>query len=60
MLSLWDWNAAPVRTERRSEHRGGPGSSGPPGPGDALKVVGEPQLTLEGGRDAEVLVFDLP
>jgi redox-sensitive bicupin YhaK (pirin superfamily) len=27
--------------------------------GDAARVQGEPQLTLEGGRGAEVLVFDL-
>ena len=30
------------------------------GPGDALKVVGEPGINLEGGTDAEVLIFDLP
>jgi hypothetical protein len=28
--------------------------------GDALKLAETPALTLEGGRDAEVLVFDLP
>ncbi|HVF34851.1 MAG TPA: pirin family protein [Candidatus Saccharimonadia bacterium] len=28
--------------------------------GDALKLDGEPGITLERGRDAEVLVFDLP
>ncbi|MBT9492766.1 MAG: pirin family protein [Paucibacter sp.] len=27
--------------------------------GDALQVVAEPQLLIEGGQDAEVLVFDL-
>jgi hypothetical protein len=30
------------------------------GPGDALKIVGELRVDLEGGTDAEVLVFDLP
>jgi redox-sensitive bicupin YhaK (pirin superfamily) len=30
------------------------------GAGDALKFVDEPGLTLGGGRDAEVLLFDLP
>jgi hypothetical protein len=30
------------------------------GPGDALKAVDEPAVTLERGRDAEVLLFDLP
>jgi hypothetical protein len=30
------------------------------GAGDALKVVGEPRVDLEGGTNAEVLVFDLP
>jgi redox-sensitive bicupin YhaK (pirin superfamily) len=29
------------------------------GPGDAVKLVGEPRLTIEKGLDAEVLVFDL-
>ncbi|GAA4414379.1 pirin family protein [Quisquiliibacterium transsilvanicum] len=28
--------------------------------GDALKLAGEERLVLEGGREAEVLVFDLP
>jgi redox-sensitive bicupin YhaK (pirin superfamily) len=28
--------------------------------GDALEITGESTLRLEGGRDAEVLVFDLP
>jgi hypothetical protein len=28
--------------------------------GDALKLSGEERLVLEGGRGAEVLVFDLP
>jgi hypothetical protein len=28
--------------------------------GDALKLAGAPTLTLEGGQDSEVLVFDLP
>jgi redox-sensitive bicupin YhaK (pirin superfamily) len=28
--------------------------------GDALKMSGETQLRLAKGRDAEVLVFDLP
>ena len=28
--------------------------------GDALKLVGEPQLAIRQGRGAEVLVFDLP
>jgi hypothetical protein len=32
----------------------------PLGPGDALKVVDEPRITLADGSDAEVLVFDLP
>ncbi len=30
------------------------------GAGDALKAVNEPEITLTGGTDAEVLVFDLP
>ena len=30
------------------------------GAGDALKLRDEPRVTLAGGRDAEVLVFDLP
>jgi hypothetical protein len=29
------------------------------GPGDAALLDGEPQLTLQAGKDAEVLVFDL-
>jgi hypothetical protein len=28
--------------------------------GDALKLTGEPELSLTGGAAAEVLVFDLP
>ena len=28
--------------------------------GDALKLEGEARIVLDGGRDAEVLVFDLP
>ena len=27
--------------------------------GDAARIEGEPTLVLEGGQDAEVLVFDL-
>lgn len=30
------------------------------GTGDALKLEGEARIVLDGGRDAEVLVFDLP
>lgn len=30
------------------------------GPGDGIKIAGESRLTLERGRDAEVLLFDLP
>jgi redox-sensitive bicupin YhaK (pirin superfamily) len=30
------------------------------GAGDALKLTGEREVTLDGGKDAEVLVFDLP
>jgi redox-sensitive bicupin YhaK (pirin superfamily) len=32
----------------------------PLGAGDALKSVGESRIVLEAGRDAEVLLFDLP
>jgi len=32
----------------------------PLGPGDALKAADEPAVTLEHGRGAEVLLFDLP
>ena len=32
----------------------------PLGPGDALKAADEPAVTLERGKDAEVLLFDLP
>jgi hypothetical protein len=28
--------------------------------GDALKLAGEQRVRLESGREAEVLVFDLP
>jgi redox-sensitive bicupin YhaK (pirin superfamily) len=28
--------------------------------GDAVKIEGRPQIVLDGGRDAEVLLFDLP
>jgi quercetin 2,3-dioxygenase len=32
----------------------------PLGPGDALKAADEPAVTLDHGKDAEVLLFDLP
>ncbi len=28
--------------------------------GDAVQIVGEPEIVLADARDAEVLVFDLP
>jgi hypothetical protein len=30
------------------------------GAGDALKVTDAPSVRIEGGRGAEILVFDLP
>ena len=59
-----EWAELPLATDRQSYVHVVRGSITVNGQalegGDALMLVDEPGVTLEGGEDAEVLVFDLP